>query len=96
MKDKRILPVLTDEEMGKKVLAALKVGDKVQYCGYDTLGATGEIIREKEKTLYYSKWEREGDDRYCMCYLVRYTMPNGKTVDNVARPEDLKLMENEE
>ena len=54
-----------------------------------------EIIREKEKTLYYSKWEREGDDRYCMCYLVRYTMPNGKTVDNVARPEDLKLLENE-
>ena len=35
----------------------MKVGDKVQYCGYDTLGATGEIIREKEKTLYYSKWE---------------------------------------
>ena len=74
----------------------MKVGDKVQYCGYDTLGATGEIIREKEKTLYYSKWEREGDDRYCMCYLVRYTMPNGKTINNVARPEDLKLLENEE
>ena len=74
----------------------MKVGDKVQYCGYGTLGATGEIIREKEKTLYYSKWEREGDDRYCMCYLVRYTMPNGKTINNVARPEALKLLENDE
>lgn len=30
----------------------MKVGDKVQYCGYGTFGATGEIIREKEKTLY--------------------------------------------
>ena len=29
----------------------MKVGDKVQYCGYDTLGATGEIIREKEHEL---------------------------------------------
>ena len=75
----------------------MKVGDKVQYCGYGTLGATGEIIREKEKTLYYSKWERGGGvGRYCMCYLVRYTTPNGKTINNVARPEDLKLMENEE
>ena len=74
----------------------MKVGDKVQFCGYGIDGAKGEIIREKEKTLYYSSLEREGDDRYCMCYLVRYTMPNGKTVDNVARPEDLKLMENEE
>lgn len=74
----------------------MKVGDKVQFCGYGILGAIGEIIREKEKTLYYSNLERECDDRYCMCYLVRYTMPNGKTVDNVARPEDLKLLENEE
>lgn len=74
----------------------MKVGDKVQFCGYNILGAIGEIIREKEKTLYYSNLEREGDDRYCMCYLVRYTLSNGKTVDNVARPEDLKLLENEE
>jgi len=70
----------------------MKVGDNVQYCVYGIFGAIGVIIREKEKTLYYSNLEREGDDRYCMCYLVRYTMPNGKTVDNVARPEDLKLL----
>jgi hypothetical protein len=74
----------------------MKVGDKVQYCGYGILGAIGEIICDKEKVLYYSSFEREGDDRYCMCYLVRYTMPNGQTVDNIARPEDLKLLENED
>tara|TARA_Y100000034_G_C6693561_1_gene305506 strand:- start:27 stop:251 length:225 start_codon:yes stop_codon:yes gene_type:complete len=74
----------------------MKVGDKVQYCGYGIFGAKGVIIREKEKTLYYSKWERTNEDQYCMCYLVEYTLSNGQTVKNVARPQDLKLLESEE
>ena len=71
----------------------MKVGDKVQYCGYGVLGAKGTIIKEKESTLYYTVWEREGDDRYCDCYLVRYSLSNGQTVENIARPQDLKLLE---
>jgi hypothetical protein len=54
------------------------------------------IIREKEKTLYYSKWERQGEDQYCLCYLVRYDLSDGRTVENVARPQDLILLESEE
>ena len=74
----------------------MKVGNKVQYCGHGVLGAKGVIVREKEKTLFYSKWERPDGDQYCMCYLVEYTLSNGQTVKNVARPQDLKLLENEE
>ena len=74
----------------------MKLGDKVQYCCYGVLGAKGVIIREKERTLYYSEWEREAEDRYCECYLVRYTLSNEQTIENVARPQDLKLLENAE
>ena len=74
----------------------MKVGDRVQYYNFGILGAKGVIVREKEKTLYYSKWERQGEDQYCLCYLVRYDLPNGTTVENVARPQELILLENEE
>ena len=103
MTNKRNLPVLTDEEMAEKIRKSIengerrvKVGDRVQYCGYGAWGAKGVIIREKEKTLYYSKWERQGEDQYCLCYLVRYDLSDGRTVENVARPQDLILLENEE
>jgi hypothetical protein len=53
----------------------MKVGDKVQYCGYDTLGATGEIIRVKahghlalERHLKINRcefeWSHEDDGDY--------------------------------
>ena len=74
----------------------MKVGDRVQYYGYGVWGAKGVITREKEKTLYYSKWERQGEDQYCLCYLVRYDLSDGRTVENVARPQDLILLENED
>ena len=72
----------------------MKVGDKVQYCGHGILGACGVIIREKKKTAYYSELMHDGD-RYVDCYLVRYTLSNGSTVDNIARPQDLILLEKE-
>lgn len=74
----------------------MKVGDKVQFRGYGAWGAKGVIIREKESTLYYSKHEREESDRYRECYLVRYILPDGSTIENIARPEDLKVLECEE
>ena len=66
----------------------MKVGDKVQYRG----GAKGEIIRERQLELYYTKWEREEDERHCMCYLVKYTLPDGKKIKSIARPQDLILL----
>jgi len=58
MKDKRTLTVLTDEEMGKKVLAALKVGDKVRLAHFH--GSTGDqILAESGATGVIKSIEEE-------------------------------------
>ena len=66
----------------------MKVGDYVQYHS-GIGGAKGIIIRQEPKALYYK--DNTGDE-IGFCFVVRYILPGGRVVENLAPPEYLKLL----
>tara|TARA_R110002074_G_scaffold52743_1_gene132928 strand:- start:124 stop:333 length:210 start_codon:yes stop_codon:yes gene_type:complete len=66
----------------------MKVGDYVQFCP-GVRGAKGFIIRQEPKALYY-KDSTTGEIGFC--FVVRYILPGGRVVENLAPPEYLKLL----
>lgn len=64
----------------------MKVGDYVQFHS-GVRGAKGIIIRQEPKALYTRRHNEIG-----FCFVVRYILPGGRVVENLAPPEYLKLL----
>ena len=67
----------------------MKVGDYVQFCS-GVRGAKGIIIRQEPKAMYYKDAGIYSDIGFC--FVVRYILPGGRVVENLAPPEYLELL----
>jgi len=66
----------------------MKVGDYVQY-SIGVRGAKGFILREEKKMRYYDNMA-EGTSKFY--FTVRYLLPGGRIVDNIASKDNLIML----